>query len=59
MATIKWDEAEFDEQASGEMVEFEQKKNIKQRKRKWREIEQFKEQQRMRKEMLVYEDYDT
>ena len=35
------------------------KKNSKQAKRKWQEIEAFKEEKRMQREMASYDDYVT
>ncbi|MBA6225052.1 MULTISPECIES: DUF3545 family protein [unclassified Colwellia] len=37
----------------------QKKKNSKQAKRKWQEIEAFKEKQRMQREMASYDDYVT
>jgi hypothetical protein len=37
----------------------QKKKNSKQAKRKWQEIEAFKEEKRMQREMASYDDYVT
>lgn len=43
---------EFDENEA-----FQQKRNAKQSKKKWREIESFKERQKMKRELAYFEDY--
>ena len=58
MAKIKWDD-EVELNFNDDVIDFEQKKNEKRRKRKWREIEQFKEEQRLSKEMQGYESYEA
>ena len=40
-------------------VEYQHKKNSKQVKRKWREIEALKEQKRAQREIASYDDYVT
>ena len=55
MQTKKWPEEnvyDFDD-----YFDNQQRKNNKQSKRKWREIEAFKEQRRMQQEMQSYDDY--
>ncbi|WP_440874068.1 DUF3545 family protein [Thalassotalea sp. PLHSN55] len=56
MQDTNWEkELEFDE--LDEQSFNAKKRNAKQRKRKWREIEAFKEQQRIHKEMELYDSY--
>tara|TARA_R110000744_G_scaffold308704_1_gene416745 strand:- start:8153 stop:8329 length:177 start_codon:yes stop_codon:yes gene_type:complete len=40
-----------------EYFDYQKKKNSKKAKRKWREIEAFKEQKRMQREMASYDSY--
>lgn len=50
-----WKELDFND--IEDQVEYEKKKSKKQSKRKWREIEAFKDQQRERREMELNESY--
>ena len=55
MKDSQWQELDFSEFEDEE--QFEKKKNKIQKKRKWREIEAYKEQQRERKFMDVNDHY--
>ena len=57
MANVKWDDFEFSRDEQDKELNLEHRQNTKQRKRKWREIEAVKEQQKLRREMLAYEEY--
>ncbi|UUO21930.1 DUF3545 family protein [Colwellia sp. M166] len=55
MQTKKWPEENVND--FDDYFDNQQRKNNKQSKRKWREIEAFKEQRRMQQEMQSYDDY--
>lgn len=55
MKNKPWEE--FDFGPDGEFEAVEQKKSSRQRKRKWREIEDIKEKQRLKRELSSYESY--
>lgn len=55
MKNKSWEEFDFGQLSEFEAVE--QKKNSRQKKRKWREIEDVKEKQRLKRELLSYESY--
>lgn len=54
MASIKWDSTEFLENEN--LVEFNNRKQGRQRNRKWRESEQIKQQQKPRREKITFHD---
>lgn len=56
MAKIKWDDAEYFEKDN--LAEFDNKKQGKQRSRQWREVEQIKKHQKIRRERGIHPDYD-
>lgn len=56
MAKIKWDSLAFSEKDN--LVELDNKRPGKQRSRKWREVEQIKPQQKIRRARLIYQDDD-
>ena len=53
MQTKEWQEADYSD--LDDALDFQKKKNTKQSKRKWREIEAFKEQKRMQREMASFD----
>ena len=55
MATKLWDDFEFSNESKAS--DFDSKKTVKQKKRKWREIENKKEQYRLQKELLAFDEY--
>ena len=55
MQESEWQELDFNDLEDDE--QFEKKKSKKINRRKWREIEAFKEQKRMQQELASYEDY--
>jgi len=57
MQNKSWEEFDFGQVSEFEAVE--QKKNTRQRKRKWREIEEIKEKQRLKKELSSYDSYSV
>ncbi|MGJ8693153.1 MAG: DUF3545 family protein [Thalassotalea sp.] len=56
MNKMKFDD--FEDELNDNQSEYEAKKNTKQSKRKWREIDNIKEQQRLRKELLAFDEYN-
>ncbi|RHW78065.1 DUF3545 family protein [Colwellia sp. RSH04] len=54
MESYEWIEQEYSDQM--ELLEQKSKRKIKQRKRKWREIEAIKEQQRLKRELEFFQD---
>lgn len=56
MKKEKWDDFEYG--AIEDTIGLQTKKNSKQRNRKWREIENIKEQKRLREELADYDSYN-
>lgn len=57
MQDNEWQDLDFSEFEDQE--EFEKKKNKKQNKQRWREIEAFKDRQRVRKEIDFIDNYNS
>lgn len=55
MKNKSWEE--FDFGADGEFEAVEPKKHTRSKKRKWREIEDVKEKQRLKRELSSYDNY--
>ncbi|MGB2738977.1 MAG: DUF3545 family protein [Cognaticolwellia sp.] len=55
MQSKEWQEDDFNN--IDDYFDYHKKKNTKQSKRKWREIEAFKEQKRMQREIASYDSY--
>ncbi|AZQ84160.1 DUF3545 family protein [Colwellia sp. Arc7-635] len=55
MQPKEWQEENYND--IDDYFDSQKKKNSKQSKRKWREIEAFKEQKRMQREIAAFDDY--